>query len=80
MRGKRVQYVQTMMSGNARVKGKYSAPLGIIQRGPYRLFYKYMQNLLGVDEKRCIKCGLCAKTVPFRQHQNGRDCKASWAL
>ena len=58
------QYMQTLMNGNAHIKGKYSAPLGIMQRGPYRLFYKYMQNLLGVDAKRCIKCGLCAALCP----------------
>jgi len=57
-------YVQTLMSGKARIQGQYSAPLGILQRGPFRLMYKYAQNMFGVDPARCTKCGLCAKLCP----------------
>lgn len=58
------QYVRDLLSGNARIVGKHSYLLGIIQRGPYRLFYTHMQDMFGVDKDCCTKCGVCAKLCP----------------
>jgi ferredoxin/menaquinone-dependent protoporphyrinogen IX oxidase len=57
-------YIDTLMRGAARVRGRHAGALGIWQRAPYRLFYKNMQDLLGVDKDRCTKCGLCARLCP----------------
>ena len=57
-------YIETLMQGEARVRGRHSKALGVWQRAPYRMFYKRMQNLLDVDKDRCTKCGLCAKLCP----------------
>lgn len=53
-------YIEELMTGQTSLVGKHSYLLGILQRGPYRLFYKRFQNLLSIDEARCTKCGLCA--------------------
>lgn len=55
------RYVDTLLMGKAKIKGRYSYALGIVQRGPYRLFYPRFQNRIGVDKDRCTACGLCAK-------------------
>ena len=57
------KYVERLMMGKGRIRGKYS-PLGIMQRGPYRLMYKGFQNRVGVDKMRCTRCGLCTKLCP----------------
>ncbi len=39
--------------------------MGLMQRVPYRAGLKYMQDLMSVDESRCVKCGLCAQLCPI---------------
>ena len=58
------RYVECLLMGKLRVMGRYSYPLGILQRAPYRLLYKRFQKLPGVDKTRCTKCGLCASLCP----------------
>ena len=57
-------YAERLMMGRQRIRGKRSFPLGILQRAPYRLFYRRMQGLVGVDASRCTQCGLCAALCP----------------
>ncbi len=58
------KYVEELLTGKSKIQGKNSYLLGILQRGPYRLFYKQFQDLLGIDETRCNKCGICAQLCP----------------
>lgn len=58
------KYVECLLGGKARCKGKRSYPLGIVQRGPYQLMYQKMQNRVAVNEDKCTKCGLCAALCP----------------
>ncbi len=59
------QYVERLLSGRVRIKGRYSCILGILQRWPYRLYRKKARNLVGVDASRCTRCGLCAELCPM---------------
>ena len=58
------QYMETLLTGKARIKGKYSCPLGILQRAPYRLFFGRLRNLMGINQSRCRQCGQCASLCP----------------
>jgi len=58
-------YVDRLLCGKARLKGRYSFPLGILQRGPYRLYQKEAQTRVGADASRCTRCGLCASLCPM---------------
>jgi flavodoxin/Pyruvate/2-oxoacid:ferredoxin oxidoreductase delta subunit len=53
-----------LLVGKAEIKGRYSYPLGVILRIPYRLLYKKYQKQAGVDKKRCNSCGLCSLICP----------------
>ena len=58
------QYVEMLMMGKARIKGKHSYLLGILQRAPYRIMFRRWQNMPELDEARCTGCGLCASLCP----------------
>lgn len=57
-------YVMRLLTDRARIKGKHSLLLGLMQRGPYRLVQDSAQRKVGVDEERCTLCGLCEKLCP----------------
>mgnify|MGYP000846264610 FL=1 len=57
-------YIQTLLEGKARVRGRRLTWLGALQRLPYRLLKKRRQNRLSVDEARCTHCGACAELCP----------------
>ncbi|MBT3318774.1 MAG: 4Fe-4S binding protein [Clostridia bacterium] len=57
-------YINDLLTGKARRKGKFSYPLGILQRAPHRLVWNKLQNLVGVNKELCTKCGLCADICP----------------
>lgn len=38
--------------------------LGCIQRVPFRLAYRKLQNDIGVDRQACVRCGDCARLCP----------------
>lgn len=59
------RYVEKLLTGQARIKGRYSFVLGMLQRGPYSLFRKAAQNYVGVDNDKCTRCGLCVKLCPM---------------
>lgn len=59
------QYVTKLLSGQARIKGRYSFLLGLLQRITYQLSSKKSRNIVGVDKDRCMHCGLCAKLCPM---------------
>jgi len=67
--GKAEQTVQDfcrhIIDGRPFFKGKHGYILGVMQRGPYRLFYSAFQDLLSVDPDRCTGCGRCAKLCPM---------------
>ena len=58
------KHINSLLDGKAGIKGKRSYPIGIMQRGPYRAFYKRFQDWMGVDTSLCTKCGLCAELCP----------------
>jgi ferredoxin/flavodoxin len=58
------RYISRLLFGKYRIMGKHSYPLGILQRAPYRLFYKMFRDLVGVNKERCTKCGICASLCP----------------
>ena len=58
------RYVTGLLTGKSRIRGKYSYPLGILQRAPVRLFLDRFRSMVGVDKSRCIKCGICAQICP----------------
>lgn len=58
------RYIGSLLIGKYRITGKYSYPLGILQRAPYRLMYKGLRSHVGVNKERCQKCGLCASLCP----------------
>ncbi|MDD5016565.1 MAG: EFR1 family ferrodoxin [Eubacteriales bacterium] len=63
--GKHVEkHVEGLLMGKVRIQGKHSGLLGILQRVPYRLFFKRFRNLVGVDKSLCTRCGLCEKLCP----------------
>lgn len=57
-------YVQRLLLNKARIKGRYSLLLGLLQRGPYRLYQRKVQKKVGVDAGRCTHCGLCESLCP----------------
>ena len=69
--GRQVErYVERLLAGQARIRGRHSAWMGVLQRAPYKLFYKRMRDLMGVDEDKCTRCGLCASLCPMGQYQS----------
>lgn len=58
------RYVEKLLTNKARIKGRYSFLLGIIQRGPYRLYQNKACRKVGVEAARCTRCGLCAALCP----------------
>ncbi len=58
------EHITRLLEGKAKIKGKHSYVLGIMQRGPYRAIYKSMTSLVGADESLCTKCGLCERLCP----------------
>jgi len=58
------KYVSILLNGKSKITGKYSYPLGIIQRLPYRLLAKKLKKIIGVNKSICIKCGQCASYCP----------------
>ncbi len=58
-------YVERLLAGQARIKGRYSFPLGIIQRAPYHSIENRLRHRMGIDEGRCTHCGLCAALCPM---------------
>jgi ferredoxin/flavodoxin len=60
------RYTERLLTGQARVKGRFGYPLGILQRGPYGLYEKKSRNCMGVDKDRCTHCGLCASLCPMK--------------
>jgi ferredoxin len=57
-------YVERLLTSRARIKGRYSLLLGLMQRGPYRWYQRKAQKKVGVDAQRCSGCGLCASLCP----------------
>jgi flavodoxin/ferredoxin len=57
-------YVENLLTGKSKIKGKHSYPLGILQRLPYRLMHNSLQCITGVDKQRCTGCGLCSSLCP----------------
>ena len=63
--GKQIdRYISGLLMGKTRIRGRYSYPLGILMRAPYRLVYKKYQNLNGADKTKCNLCGICANLCP----------------
>lgn len=58
------RYVEKFLMGEYRIRGRHAGLPGLLQRAPYRLFYKRRQNDLSVDEAKCTRCGLCQKLCP----------------
>ena len=59
------RYVERLLLGRARIRGKCSRALGALQRGPFRLLFRRWRDLMGVDESRCTRCGLCETYCPM---------------
>ncbi|MGI5849527.1 MAG: EFR1 family ferrodoxin [Christensenellales bacterium] len=58
------QYVNKMMIGRSKIKGRCSYPLGMLCRGLSRVFSRRHYFSLGVDNDRCDLCGLCESLCP----------------
>ena len=65
------RYVERLLAGRARIRGKHSAWLGVLQRGPYRMVFKHWRGLMGVDDSKCTRCGLCATYCPMQNIKIG---------
>jgi flavodoxin/ferredoxin len=57
------RYIENLLIGKARVKGKHSHALGTLQRASFGMFKKTYKQL-GVDKTRCTRCGLCTQLCP----------------
>jgi len=60
-------YIRGLLSGKTVIKGRYSYILGMLQRTPYRLFYKNFEKSTGsdgVNKERCNSCGICSRICP----------------
>ncbi len=57
-------YTERLLTNRARIKGRYSLPLGLVQRAPYRMYQTNTQKV-GVDAERCTGCGICEACAPW---------------
>jgi Pyruvate/2-oxoacid:ferredoxin oxidoreductase delta subunit/flavodoxin len=63
--GKRAErHMERLLSGKARIKGKYGGWLGALQRAPFKLYIKGASKQACIDADRCTGCGLCAQLCP----------------
>ncbi len=58
------RYVEQLMMGQVRVRGRYGAWLGAMQRGPFRGYFVRAQQRASVDAEKCTGCGLCTGLCP----------------
>lgn len=58
------RYVERLLSGKARIRGKHSGALGALQRAPFKLYIKRAGSRARIVAGRCSGCGLCAPLCP----------------
>ncbi len=59
-------YVERLLTNTARIQGRFSAMLGMLQRVPFRLYRKKARRLFNADAALCTRCGLCESLCPMR--------------
>ncbi len=58
------RYMERLLSGKARIKGKYGGALGALQRGPFKLYAKRAKAQVRINTEKCTGCGNCAQLCP----------------
>lgn len=58
------RYTAQLMMGQAIIRGRHSAWLGALQRGPFRRYLSSAQQRAAADAEKCTGCGLCAALCP----------------